>query len=158
MTSGIRNALRTCAAMLSHTRFGGEPDDGAGADHAGGVNAVKPPGLERPVFQRPPIAGDLADAPGERERGDDRGDHRRPEHARAEHHPSGALAQDRRQGAADFAHAREATVAEPVANVAAAATSTAPVRHWVSIAPTPVSHRACRDRGRSLLSTVADCW
>ena len=50
-------------------------------------------------------------------------------------------------------------VDDPVAKAAAAATSTAPVRHWVRIAPTPVSHRVgIRSPGCSLLSTVADCW
>ena len=46
--------------------------------------------------ERAAVAGDLAHAPRQRQRGDDRRDQRGAEHAGAEHNPSGPFAQNRR--------------------------------------------------------------
>ena len=60
------------------------------------------------MFQRAPVAGDLADPPGQRQRAHDRGDQRGAEDARAEHQAPEILAEQRRQRVADLADAGEA--------------------------------------------------
>ena len=106
-TSGSRKAFITWTPTFSDTRFGRDRHGQRRADDRQRINSVEPARLQRMVFEGMAVAGDLAQAPGQGQRRDDRrhqagADDAQPEHQAPYPDPEvggqgGAQIADRRQ-------------------------------------------------------------
>jgi hypothetical protein len=142
ITNGNRKALRTWLAIFSQTRSGTSHTSAARSDHACGVDAVEPRGVERVAFQRAAVSGHLSRAPGQGEGRYDGRHHRGAEDADTENQAAEIGAEDRRQCLADLTDAAQRSLWSFGPQSCPTATSTAAVNSWVRTAPQAVSHRA----------------